>query len=260
MFKNSEWVLLPWLAPTWCSILCPSSQHPHHLKWLQSPSVVTCSRPTPTPPSAPPTQTLDRKLPEGRAGTSLKVPYSLPRAWYSRCSEHHSSGWLQMGATRSHLTLMQLLRVSGGSDSKASAYNVGDLGLISGLGRSPGERNGNPLQYSCLENPIDGGAWRATVHEAAKSGTQLKWLNTYPHIHKHAHINTQHIDVNTHSHVHKYIQTRSYTRHTLLWVLKIKSRVPHRTYYVFHDLLFSSPASYLSIVSFSWWFPSLQNK
>ena len=46
-----------------------------------------------------------------------------------------------------------------GSDSKASAYNVGDLGLIPGLGRSPGEENGNPLQYSCLENPMDGGAW-----------------------------------------------------------------------------------------------------
>ena len=47
----------------------------------------------------------------------------------------------------------------GSSDSKAFAYNVGDLGSIPGLGRSPGERNGKPLQYSCLENPIDGGAW-----------------------------------------------------------------------------------------------------
>ena len=47
----------------------------------------------------------------------------------------------------------------GGSDSKVSAYNVGDLGLIPGSGRSSGEGNGNPLQYSCLENPMDGGAW-----------------------------------------------------------------------------------------------------
>ena len=47
----------------------------------------------------------------------------------------------------------------GGPDSKASAYNVGDLGSIPGLGRSCGEGNGNPLQYSCLENPMDGGAW-----------------------------------------------------------------------------------------------------
>ena len=45
-----------------------------------------------------------------------------------------------------------------------SACNVGDLGSIPGSGRSPGEGNGNPLQYSCLENPMDGGAWWATVH------------------------------------------------------------------------------------------------
>ena len=48
---------------------------------------------------------------------------------------------------------------NGGSDSKASVYNAGDLGLISGSGRSPGEGNGNPLQYYCLENPTDRGAW-----------------------------------------------------------------------------------------------------
>ena len=47
----------------------------------------------------------------------------------------------------------------GGSDRKASAYNAGDRGSIPGLGRSPGEGNGNPLQYPCLENPIDGGTW-----------------------------------------------------------------------------------------------------
>ena len=48
---------------------------------------------------------------------------------------------------------------SGGSDGKASAYNAGDPGSILGTGRSPGEGNGNPLQYSCLENPMDGEAW-----------------------------------------------------------------------------------------------------
>ena len=47
----------------------------------------------------------------------------------------------------------------GGSDDKASLYNTGDPGLIPGLGRSPGEGNGSPLQYSCLENPMDGEAW-----------------------------------------------------------------------------------------------------
>ena len=59
----------------------------------------------------------------------------------------------------------------GGSESKASACSAGDLGSIPGLGRSPGEGNGNPLQYSCLENPMDGGAWWATVHRVAKSCT-----------------------------------------------------------------------------------------
>ena len=57
----------------------------------------------------------------------------------------------------------------GGSESKASAYNVGDLTSVPGLGRSSGEGNGNPLQYSCLENPMDGGAWWATVHGVAES-------------------------------------------------------------------------------------------
>ena len=61
----------------------------------------------------------------------------------------------------------------GDSDGKASACNAGDLGSIPGLGRSPGEGNGNPLQHSCLENPTDGGAWWATVHEVTKSRTRL---------------------------------------------------------------------------------------
>ena len=58
----------------------------------------------------------------------------------------------------------------GGSDGKASAYNAGDPGSIPGLGRSPGEGNGNPLQYSCLENPMSGGA---TVHGVTKSWKRL---------------------------------------------------------------------------------------
>ena len=61
------------------------------------------------------------------------------------------------------LSLNSVLRIiwgfPGGSEVKASASNAGDLGSIPGLGRSPGEGNGNPLQYSCLENPMDGGAW-----------------------------------------------------------------------------------------------------
>ena len=62
-----------------------------------------------------------------------------------------------------------LIHKPGGSDSKESACNTGDLGLSPGSRRSPGEGNGDPLQYSCLEDPMDRGAWRATVHGVAKS-------------------------------------------------------------------------------------------
>ena len=61
----------------------------------------------------------------------------------------------------------------GGSDGKESAHNAGDPGSIPGSGRSPGEGNGNPLQYSCLENSMDRGAWQATVHGVTKSWTRL---------------------------------------------------------------------------------------
>ena len=64
----------------------------------------------------------------------------------------------------------------GGSDGKESACNAGDLGLTSGSGRSPGEGNGNPLKYSCLENPIDSGAWQVTVHEVTKESDMTEGL------------------------------------------------------------------------------------
>ena len=59
----------------------------------------------------------------------------------------------------------------GGSHGKESSCNAGDLGSILGSGKSPGEGNGNPLQYSCLEKPMDGGALWATVHEVTESQT-----------------------------------------------------------------------------------------
>ena len=61
----------------------------------------------------------------------------------------------------------------------AKARDMSDVGLISGLGRSPGEGNGYPLQYSCLENPIDRGAWWATVYRVAKKQTPLKRLSMH---------------------------------------------------------------------------------
>jgi len=70
---------------------------------------------------------------------------------------------------RTRLPTPVFLDFSGDSDGKECACNVEDLGLIPGLGRSPGEGNGYPLQYSGLENPIDRGAWLATVHRIAES-------------------------------------------------------------------------------------------
>ena len=65
----------------------------------------------------------------------------------------------------------------GGSDGKESACNVGDLGWIPGSGRSPGEGTGYPLQYSCLENSMNRGAWQATVHGVTQSQMQLRATN-----------------------------------------------------------------------------------
>ena len=66
-----------------------------------------------------------------------------------------------------------------GSDVKESGCNAGHPGSILGLGRSPGEENGNPLQYSCLENPMDRGAWQATAHGVSKNQTRLKRLSMH---------------------------------------------------------------------------------
>ena len=69
--------------------------------------------------------------------------------------------------------LLKFLHFPHSSVSKESVCNAGDPGSIPGSGRSPGERNGNPLQYSCLENPTDRGAWQATIHGVARVGHDL---------------------------------------------------------------------------------------
>ena len=74
-------------------------------------------------------------------------------------------------------SLPQMGQPFGGSAGKEFACNAADLGLIPGLGRSPGEGNGNPLQYSCLENPMDRGAWRATYSpQGCKESDMTEWL------------------------------------------------------------------------------------
>ena len=67
----------------------------------------------------------------------------------------------------------EIMDFPGGSDGKQSFCNAGDPGSVPGLGRSPEEGNGYPLQYSCLENSMDRGAWWATIYGIAKSQTQL---------------------------------------------------------------------------------------
>ena len=69
----------------------------------------------------------------------------------------------------------------GGTGDKESAFNEGDLGSTPGLGRSPGEGNGHPLQYSCLENSMDREAWRATVHGVTKESDMTEQLTLTLH-------------------------------------------------------------------------------
>ena len=79
--------------------------------------------------------------------------------------------------------LQLFLAFTGGSAGKESTCNAGDLGLIPGLERSPGKRKGYALQYSCLENPMDGGAWWAAVHGVTKSWTRLSDFTFTFHFH-----------------------------------------------------------------------------
>ena len=79
------------------------------------------------------------------------------------------------------------------------------MGLIPGLGRSPGGAHGNPLQYSSLENPMDRGAWQATVYRVAQSQTQLKWLTACAHTHTHI-LSLTHTRTHTHTHTHTLSQ------------------------------------------------------
>ena len=95
-----------------------------------------------------------------------------------RVSKGERGGRDKLGGWDWH-THTTILGFSGGSGGRESACNAGDLGLISGLGRSPGEGNGKPLQYSCLQNPTDRGTWQATVHRVTQSRTWLKQLRTH---------------------------------------------------------------------------------
>ena len=82
--------------------------------------------------------------------------------------------WYKQYKVRDIWTIhISILGSAGGSDSKESACTAGALGSIPGSGRSPGEENGYPLQYSCLENSTDREAWHAAIHGVAKNQSQL---------------------------------------------------------------------------------------
>ena len=121
----------------------------------------------------------------------MAVQYSWPVEFHGQRSLAGYSSWGHrvghdwVTSTHTHMGFF------GGLDSKESTCSAGDWGSIPSSGRSPGEANGNPLLYSCLENPMDSGAWRAVAHGVAKIWTWLNnWANTYvcTHTHTHTHI------------------------------------------------------------------------
>ena len=91
---------------------------------------------------------------------SLSFPlHNNSDVWLGIWLPRMKTTFLSLSFSTEYLLYFAILDFPGGTDSKVSAYNAGDLGAIPGSGRSPGEGDGNPLQYSCLENPMDGGAW-----------------------------------------------------------------------------------------------------
>ena len=103
------------------------------------------------------------------------------KLWIVTCGEGHMI-WVTTGTRKMKdaSNRFDLSSQACGSVVKTPPANAGDVGWIPRLGRSPGEGNGNPLQYSCLENPMDRGAWWPTVHGVTKRQTWLtEWLTQY---------------------------------------------------------------------------------
>ena len=102
----------------------------------------------------------------------------------------------------------------GNSVVKNPPASAGDTGLITGLGRSPGGGNGNPLQYFCLENPMDRGAWRATAHGVAKESDTTEQLSTNIHAHNLSKI----VIVNRIVQMHAYLLIHEKYLDTEIWI------------------------------------------
>ena len=155
-----HWLPLPLRfprSPAWS--LCRAS----HLQSSRVLGVPHVPRPSPSPTASRP---------------QASSPQALFRVWMKSTVTHHIlvlPGGFPDPSLTTPLCHHQLpnLGFPGGLNGKESAYNAGDSGSIPGSGRSPGERNGNPLQFSCLENSMDREAQWATVHEVTKSQTRL---------------------------------------------------------------------------------------
>ena len=127
-----------------------------------------CSNCSLAPP--PPASPYSIVLPTSKLGFGKKLDMTLFRDSQTLLMAYRRAFDLE-----SLLGLQQAqVGFPGGSVVKNLPISTGDVSLIPGLGRSPGGRHGNPLQYSCLENPMDQGAWRAMVHRVTKSWAQLK--------------------------------------------------------------------------------------
>ena len=108
-------------------------------------------------------------------GTSDSQPCNQWHRWQPGLAMASETGWF-VGSAAGGLRLPQWLS---GKECACSAGDAGDTGSIPGLGRSPGEENGSPLQYSCLENPMGRGVWWCTVHRVMKNWPRLKQLSTH---------------------------------------------------------------------------------
>ena len=149
---------MPWRALPWGPLLAATFLSPWPLILVRDHAITT-------PCSLPRVEELltsqARPRPEQQTKKNPSLSQLPPPCW-------QNAGAKTPSFYRRALTN---LGFSGGSDRKESACNAGDLALIPGLGRSPGEGNGNPLQYSCLENPMDRGAWQAAVQGLKESDT-----------------------------------------------------------------------------------------
>ena len=108
-----------------------------------------------------------------QAGSQWVIRLNTERKIQSSIQNQIKASFKSEGKIKKILNKQKLRKFSSSSDGKVSTCNAGDQGSIPGSGRSPGEGNGNPFQCSCLENPMDRGAWWATINGVTKIQTRL---------------------------------------------------------------------------------------